>query len=255
MNPLNEKIEKGEVLKGGYIFCGDMMLTECIAQIGYDVLWIDMEHTAIHKGKVLENLIAAKAGGTPAVVRIEANDPTLAKPILDMGPDGIIFPYIRSAAEAAAAVAACEYPMGGERGYGPLRAIDYGGKNALEYVTKNYRRTWRMIQIEHIDAVNDLENIVQTEGVDMYIVGPNDLAASMGHLGHIEHPDVVAACDKIGEVMNKHGKWFGVATFNNEEIIKAWVKRGAKVVFAGSDVDFIHNGAKQNLKLMKEYID
>ncbi|MDO4618829.1 MAG: aldolase/citrate lyase family protein, partial [Clostridia bacterium] len=254
MERLMKRIEKGEVVRGVHIFIGDMQVTECIAGAGYDVMWIDTEHTAIGKEMVLQNLIASKAGGTPAFVRIAKSDHTLAKPILDMGVDGIIFPYVRNAAEAKEAVSFCDYPMSGERGYGPMRAIDYGKKDAYEYVMKDHRKTWRMIQIEHIDAVNDLENIVRVDGIDAFIVGPNDLAASMGHLGDIFHPDVVAACDEIARVMKKYNKIFGVSTLTNEAIIKTWVKRGANIIFTGTDIGFVYGGAKENLELLNNLI-
>ena len=107
----------------GTLLCiGDPTVTEIISQAGFDVLWIDTEHSPI-SGITLQNtLIAARAGGTPAWVRIPWNDPVLAKPVLDMGADGIIFPYIRTLEDAERAVAACEYPPRGVRGYGPMKA-------------------------------------------------------------------------------------------------------------------------------------
>ncbi|MBO4792244.1 MAG: aldolase, partial [Clostridia bacterium] len=150
---IDEKLKRGDVLFGTHVFCGAPPLTEALSLAGFDMIWIDMEHTAIGIESLQNNLIAARAGGTPAFVRIPWNDKVLAKPVIDMGPEGIIFPYIRSADDARAAVAACEYPPAGERGYGPLRALDYGGIAQTDFVDRIYRRMWRIIQIEHIDAV------------------------------------------------------------------------------------------------------
>ena len=85
---LNKKAQNGEVIYGSHVFCGAPSLTECMAQTGFDVLWIDMEHTAIGIESLQNNLIAARAGGTPSFVRIPWNDMVLAKPVIDMGPEG-----------------------------------------------------------------------------------------------------------------------------------------------------------------------
>ncbi len=240
---LNRKKENGEIILGSHVFCGAPSLTECMAETGFDVLWIDMEHTAIGIESLQNNLIAARAGGTPAFVRIPWNDMVLAKPVIDMGPEGIIFPYIRSADDARRAVESCEYPPRGVRGYGPLRALDYGTIPQVEFVDHTYRKMWRILQIEHIDAVEHLEEIVQVEGIDAYIVGPNDLSGSVGHIGRVTHPDMMPIYDRIGEVMKKYNKLFGVSMGFVPEVIDQWLSRGARLIFAGNDVGYVHDGA------------
>ena len=240
------------MLWGTHIFCGAPMLTEAVSMMGFDMLWIDMEHTAIGLESLQNNLIAAHSGGTPAFVRIPWNDSVRAKPVIDMGCDGIIFPYVRTAEEAAYAVASCEYPPRGIRGYGPLRALDYNGIEQADYVHSVYRKMWRVIQIEHVDAVNNLEEIVKVEGVDAYIVGPNDLSASVGHIGDVSHPDMMPIYDKIGEVMQKHGRLFGVSMGFVPEVIRQWRARGARMIFAGNDVGYVYEGARSVLDGMRK---
>ncbi len=240
---IEEKLRKREVLFGTHVFCGAPALTEAIALAGFDMIWIDMEHTAIGIESLQNNLIAARAGGTPAFVRIPWNDKVLAKPVIDMGPEGIIFPYIRSADDARAAVAACEYPPKGERGYGPLRALDYGGIAQIDFVDRIYRKMWRILQIEHIDAVEALDDILDVEGIDAYVVGPNDLSASMGHIGRTDHPDMIEVYDTIGRKMKERGKLFGVSMGFVPEAINGWLARGAGMIFAGNDVGYVHDGA------------
>jgi len=240
---LNQKLANGEMIVGAYIFGGLPIMTEAMAQCGFDVLWIDMEHTSIGHEQLVNNLIAAKAGGTPAWVRIHWNDPVRAKPVLDMGADGIIFPYVRTAEEARLAVQACSYPPEGIRGYGPLRALDYGNITQMEFVKKTYRRCRRIIQIEHIDAVKNLREIVKVEGIDGFIVGPNDLSGSVGKIGEVRDPELIELYREIAAVMKEAGKPFGVATGPNEEFLKLWVDLGATILFAGNDVGFVHDGA------------
>ena len=241
---LTNKIKNGETVYGTLICIGDPTVTETIAQTGFDVLWIDCEHTPISGITLQNSLIAARAGGVSSWVRIPWNDPVLAKPVLDMGADAIIFPYIRSAEDARRAVAACEYPPKGVRGFGPMRASDYGGIPQMEFVTKTYRKCLRVLQIEHIDAVNDLENIVATEGVDAFIVGPNDLSGSIGMIGQVRAPEMMKLYERVASVLRKAGKPFGVATFYDEEWLAMWHGLGARIFFVGCDYGLIHDAAK-----------
>ena len=244
---LIKKLENKETLYGTLICIGDMTVTECISSVGFDLIWIDCEHTPISGTTLQNSLIAAHSGGTPAWVRIPWNDPVLAKPVLDMGADGIIFPYIRSADDARRAVAACEYPPRGVRGFGPMRASMYGEIPQMEFVTKKYRECRRVVQIEHIDAVNDLENIIKVDGVDAFIIGPNDLSGSVGMIGQVKAPEMIEIYKKAAAILRESGKPFGVATFYDEEWLRMWKDLGATVIFVGCDYGLIHDAAKDLL--------
>lgn len=252
---LIKKLEKRETLYGTLICIGDMTVTECISSVGFDLLWIDCEHTPISGTTLQNSLIAAHSGGTPAWVRIPWNDPVLAKPVLDMGADGIIFPYIRSADDARRAVAACEYPPAGVRGFGPMRAGKYGEIPQMEFVTKTYRECRRVIQIEHIDAVNDLENIVKVDGVDAFIIGPNDLSGSLGMIGQVKAPEMIEIYKKAAAILRESGKPFGVATFYDEEWLRMWKDLGATILFVGCDYGLIHDAASDLLGEFRKLFD
>ena len=250
-NKLLKKIESGEMVIGTHVFAGSPMLTECMAQAGYDAIWIDAEHTHITTEGILLNLLAAKSGGTPAVVRIAWNDPVLAKPVLDLGVDGIIFPYIRTPEEARMAVAACEYPPKGIRGFGPFRATDYFAGDINGYIHETSRNTVRMIQIEHIDAVNNLEEIADVEGIDAFIIGMNDLSGSMGYLGDTQNPVMIEVYERIAKVLSEKKRPFGVSAGSNEKVLSFWKERGATILFAGHDIEYVVEGSAKVLKMMK----
>ena len=251
---LYQKLKEGQVIRGSHVFAGMPILTEAMAQAGFDVLWLDMEHTAIGIESVVNNMIAAKAGGTPAWVRIPWNDPVRAKPVLDMGAEGIIFPYVRTAEEAGMAAAACSYPPEGIRGYGPLRALDYGGISQMEYVTETYRKCLRIIQIEHIDAVRNLREIASVEGIDAFIVGPNDLSGSVGKIGLVQDPELMELYREIGAVLTEMGKPFGVSTGCNPAFLQFWRSIGATILFAGNDVGYVYEGARAAGALLNDII-
>lgn len=250
-NTFLKKIQNKEMILGTSVVAGSQMITECMGQRGYDAIWIDLEHTHITLECLLNNLLALKATGTPSVVRVVWNDPVITKPVIDMGIDAVIFPCVCTAEEARKAVASCEYPPKGIRGFGPFRAADYFAGDLNEYIHKTSRNMARIIQIEHIDAVKNLREIAEVEGVDAFLVGPNDLAASLGYLGDNQNPEMLKVYDEIAEVLRELGKPFGVAASSKEEIIKQWKARGATIFFAGIDIEFIVKGADSLLDMMK----
>ena len=244
-----------EKLYGTIICIGDPTVTEAVALAGTDVLWIDMEHSPISGLAVQNSLIASRAGNSVAFVRIPWNDPVLAKPVLDMGPDGVIFPFIRTVADAEAAVAACSYPPKGVRGYGPMRANLYGAIPQMKYVTETYRECRRVIQIEHVDAVKNLREIASVEGVDAFIFGPNDLSGSAGMIGRVRDEKMTAIYKEAAAILRESGKPFGVATFYDEEWLGMWKELGATVLFVGCDYGLLHDaaaGLESNLKKLFE---
>ena len=203
MNKFRVKLALNEPLIGTHVSSTDSGLVELLGIIGFDYIWIDMEHTGLDKKEVLSHIIAAQGSGAAALVRIPWNDPVLAKPILEMGPDAIVFPFIRSVQEAKQAIASCLYPPKGIRGYGPSRVSYLPREHS--YLESYEEELFKILQIEHIDAVNCLEEIVKLEGLDALVVGPMDLSASVGKLGQLHDPEVMAMFERIGEIANAAG--------------------------------------------------
>ncbi|WP_286174982.1 aldolase/citrate lyase family protein, partial [Harryflintia acetispora] len=126
IDELKKKLENGGLAIGTHVKWREASFSELFAMEGYDYIWIDGEHSALTLDMVAAQVRAAQANGAAAFYRVPWNDPVLVKPVLEIGVDGVIFPFIRTAKEAAAAVAACKYPPEGIRGYAPGRAIRYG---------------------------------------------------------------------------------------------------------------------------------
>ena len=245
-------MDNGQLLYGTVLTSGSPLITEMLAGCGFDGVWLDMEHSAIGIESLLNNMMAARSGGTPAWVRVLWNDPVRVKPVIDMGADGVIFPFIRTVEDAKLAVASCTFPPDGIRGYGPLRALDYGSISQDEFVRSTYRDCLRIIQIEHIDAVNNLEEIAKIDGIDGFIVGPNDLSGSIGKLGQMRDKEMIALYGRIGEVLHNSGKPVGIFTGGyagtlNCDHIKEWIDMGYTMFFTGSDCGMVFNGATQML--------
>lgn len=249
---IKKKISEKKPVIGSHVMLSDSCITEMMGQTGIDFVWIDSEHTALDKKDILLHIVAVKGTGAAAFVRIPWNDPVLVKPILEMGVEGIIFPYVRTAEEARLAVASCTYPPAGIRGFGPIRATRYGMVDTKEYIETAHTQIWKIIQIEHVDAVNNLDEILEIEGVDAIVVGPNDLSGSIGLLGQTNHPEVIKLVDTIGEKAVKHGKPFGVSMGSNPKAVEEWIRRGINMIVLDSDVGYIMKGCKETYRFALE---
>ncbi|MDR1533649.1 MAG: 4-hydroxy-3-methylbut-2-en-1-yl diphosphate synthase [Planctomycetota bacterium] len=249
---LREKIAKGETIFGTHTSWGGAMITEIYGVAGFDVVWVDTEHGNMDPKEVQNALIGARAGGVPAFVRVPWHTGVLAKPLLDIGADGIIFPMVLTAADAKEAVDACRYPPEGVRGYGPFRAMRYGAVDAMEYINDYSRKVWVITQIEHIEAVRNLEAILKVPGIDLLVVGPCDLSGSMGLLGQINHPGVKSALDEIAAKTKAAGIPLGVSMVWNEEAAIDWARRGANFIFCDNEGGYIVNGCRKTLAKLRQ---
>ena len=228
-------IQNGKVCVGIPISSSDPVVSELLGDAGYDFTWIDMEHCPITIDTALGHIMAVRGTDTAPFVRVPWNDPVLIKPVLEFEPAGIIVPLIRTAEDAANAVRACKYPPVGIRGFGPRRGVKFGGLDTATYLQDADSRTIVIIQIEHIEAVKNLDAILATPGLDGICLGPNDLSGSMGLLGQVEHPDVIEAIDTIIEKVRKTGLYLGVATGYNPQTVRQWIAKGIQWIALNTD--------------------
>lgn len=249
---IREKMQRGEVVIGGHTFYTDPSITEALGCHGFEFVWIDGEHSAFDKASTLSHIIAAAAADTASIVRVAWNDPVLVKPVLEMGPDGIIFPMVCTAEEARKAVAACMYPPKGVRGFGPRRANCYGAMSNEEYLDHTEKTFLRIVQIEHVEAVKNLREILDVEGIDFPLVGANDLSASIGHLGDTKHPEVRALCEEIVSICKERNQPFGVSLgAGDHEAIRYWISKGATFIGCGDDISYISMGSQATMEFVK----
>ena len=254
MSKLSEKLKRGEIALGSHISLNDPTITEIMGAVGFDYLWIDTEHTSISLDCLQNHLVAAKACGVSAVVRVPEVSQVKAKPILEMGPDGIVFPQVNSYELALEAVAACKYPPVGNRGWGPRRAMHFGvDMTAQDYIAQANDEILTILQFENIDAYKDLDRILGIDGLDVILLGPCDLAASMGHIGDWHHPEVERIVDDLFVRTHKAGKKIGVSYgLCDKEELYLYQRRGVDMISIAAETDFIVRGSKDLLSTMKE---
>jgi 2-dehydro-3-deoxyglucarate aldolase/4-hydroxy-2-oxoheptanedioate aldolase len=235
-----QKLHKGELCLGTCISFTDPTVTEALCT-ALDFVWIDMEHGAFSPEAVQAHIMATKGSRTTPIVRVPWNDPVLIKPVLDMGAAGIIAPQVRTAAEARQLVAACLYPPHGIRGYGPRRPSNYGRDGGVEFCRRANDSLIVIAQIEHIDAVEKLDEILQVPGLTSIVLGPNDLAGSMGHIGNVPHPDVMQAIETVIRRAQSAKVPVGLAGGDIKTLLQ-WTELGVQWVAIASDAILMLRG-------------
>ena len=253
MNELRALLEQGKKVNGTLVSLTDPCLCEIMGNVGYGCVWIDMEHTYMSCKDVLCHLNAARSANISAIVRLPQNDLTFTKKILEMGPDGIIFPMVHSAKEIEELIASTLYPPLGNRGFGPLRAIGYGTLDAKEYAEKQSLELCRFIQIEDVALIDDIERVAQIPYVDGFIFGPNDLSGSLGEFLNVFGDTTLSKMKLAIEAMRKYGKKFGIAGGMSEQDIAIWSELDPDMLFAGADWCFVYAHAKSTLEVMKKH--
>ena len=239
-----ERLANKESLFGTIVSINSPAIVELMSGRGFDWLFIDAEHGALAIDS-LENLV--RASRIPVLLRIPNHSESAVKQALEIGVHGIIVPQVNSAEEAAKIVRYAKYPPLGARGVGVGRASDYGMALA-DYLGTANSETVVVAQVEHIDAVQCVEEIVATPGLAAILVGPNDLASSMNLLGQTGHPEVIAAIDKVRLAAQAVGLAAGIFHGDPTTAI-AFNKQGFNLVACGVDSIILgqaaHNLAQQ----------
>jgi 2-keto-3-deoxy-L-rhamnonate aldolase RhmA len=248
-----DKMHEGKVAIGAAVSFSDATVTEALCTV-LDFVWIDMEHNPLSLQHVEAHIIAAKGSDCTPIVRVPWNDAVLIKPVLDIGAAGVVVPFVRTAEETRLAVAACRYPPEGVRGYGPRRPSNYARLGGPEFCKAANDAMITVIQVEHIDAVNNLDDILAVSGVAAIMIGGNDLSGSMGHMGNPGHPEVVQAMDTVIQKCNRARMPVGVATSHDPDTIMGWVNKGVNWVMSGNDftlmlhtADYVVNGVQEKI--------
>jgi 2-keto-3-deoxy-L-rhamnonate aldolase RhmA len=244
---IREKISAGKIPVGTHTAIGEPIVVDVLCNCGFDLIWVDSEHSPVDKRDVNLQIITIRGSGVAPFVRVPWNDPVLVKPVLEMGPAGIVFPFIRTVEEAKQAVASCKYPPAGIRGFGPQKAINYGAIDTYTYLETAKTEPWVIMQIEHVDGVSNLAEIIRIPGVDSIVVGPNDLSGSIGLIGQTRHPEVLKLLDKIADTCNEIDFPFGTSIGWNEENVNDWIGRDVKWIVVDSDISYLLNGGKNTL--------
>jgi len=245
-NPVKALLMKGKPAIGVVISVNSVEVAAQAANMGFDFLWLEMEHTPVSLETVRNAVLATR--GLPAVpfARPPVNELWTAKRVLDAGVLGVIFPFTSTPELARQAAAACRYPPAGRRGSGadlaafrwsvPEGYYDFADNNVLVIAV-----------VEDIPGLTHIDEIAATPGIDVIFIGTSDLSFSLGLRGKQDHPKLDAAIAKIVAAGKKHGKALGRPALTPDAIRK-FQKQGFLFFMSCTDIELMAAGADQLLK-------
>lgn len=232
INPLKQALAEGRPQIGFWLSMASTVSAEICASAGFDWLVIDAEHGPQSLPGVMAQLQAIAPWPTHPIVRVPSSDPVAIKGFLDLGAQSLLVPMVETAEQAAGVVDAARYPPAGSRGIGGARAARWG--RYPRYVHEANAQICLIMQVETVQALGNIEAIAAIDGVDALFVGPADLAASMGHVGKPNHPDVLAAALGAFARIRAAGRAAGILT-RDEQFARRSIEAGALIVGVGLD--------------------
>lgn len=241
-----QRLRSGELLVGTLVTLGYLEVAEILTTVGFDWLFLDAEHGPF-EAPTLQRFL--QGAGMPCLVRLSASEEVPIKKALDIGAAGIIAPMVNSAEQAERVVRLSKYAPLGTRGVGLGRAHSYGLR-FQEYVQRANEDVAVVIQAEHIEAVENIETIVQVPGIDAVFIGPYDLSASLGRLGEVDHPEVVSAVDRVTQVCQEAGVPLGIFGMS-AQAVRPYIEQGYTLIVAGADAMLLGQAAQRLLAQIK----
>jgi 4-hydroxy-2-oxoheptanedioate aldolase len=254
-NAVKEKLARNEVVASKVVrLVRGVEIAQIAKTAGFDMLYIDLEHSGFSLDTTGQICLAALGIGITPMVRVPANTPDYISRVLDGGALGVIAPDVGSAEEARAVVKAAKYPPLGERGAGGvLPHLQYRWFPAAEANAALNDATMVIVQFESAAAVDRADEIAAVDGVDMVLIGVNDLLASLGLAGQFEHAKVREAYARAIAACRRHGKHVGVGGLSTQPKLAAeFVAMGARLVSTGTDIQFLLAAATEKASQVRD---
>jgi len=250
-NKLKRIFSEGKAVANGWLQIPSSFSAEVMAHQGWDSLTIDMQHGAIDYPKALQMLQAISTTDVVPMVRINWNEPGQIMKILDAGSYGVICPMISNREQAEKFVQACLYPQEGYRSFGPIRGLLYGGP---DYVKQANKEILKLAMIENKEALNKLDKIMSTPGLDGIYIGPADLSLAIGTEPDFDKEKSSPTFPVIENILKHAKKNNIVAGLHNAtpEYATKMVEMGFQLVTIGSDQRYMSAGAKLTLEKLRK---
>lgn len=248
VNPLKRKLLENRLTVGSWITLGHPSVVEVMARAGFDWLTVDLEHSAIDLNMAQLLVATIQAQGLVPLVRVTENDHKLIQRVMDTGAAGVIVPMVNSKEDAIRAVAAVKYPPSGQRGVGLARAQQYG-LAFEEYAHKVNQESVVIAQIEHIEAVTNIEDILAVDGIDAVLIGPYDLSSSLGQPGCFDHPSVLDAIHRVEEVCRAKQRPLGYHVIQpRRKLLEEKIRRGYTFLAFSLDTLFLGTACIESMQ-------
>jgi len=241
-NGVKDKLARDEVVSSMMVrLVRGVEIVRIAKSAGFDTFYIDMEHCSFSIDTTGQICMAALEAGIPAFVRVPANTPEYISRVLDGGAMGVIAPHVRNAEQARAVVRAARFAPEGERSANSgLPHLQYRNFPTTEANQALNKATMVIVMMEAVEALEKVEEIAAVEGVDMMLIGTNDLTAEWGIPGQYDDPRVAAAYERTIAACRRHGKHVGVGGLGSRpDLVEKFVRMGARFVSTGTDLGFL----------------
>jgi 2-keto-3-deoxy-L-rhamnonate aldolase RhmA len=251
-NLLKNKLKSNALTIGSWITLGHPSIAEILSHAGFDWLVVDLEHTTISIEQAGELIRTIDLCGVTPLVRLTSNHPDQIKRVMDAGAHGVVVPMVNSAADATRAVAATRYAPKGNRGVGLARAQKFG-VDFKEYLQWQSEGPVVIVQIEHQDALDQLESILSVPGVDGFIIGPYDLSCSMGMPGEFERSEFKEAMNRILSTGLRMGCPAGLHIVEPDQSrLRQVIAEGYRFIAYSVDIRMLDVAARTGIATAKE---
>ena len=255
-NIAKEKILNNELCLGvGLRQSRTVDIGKIMATSGYDWLFIDMEHNSMDIDIASQISVAAQDAGITPIVRVPDFAHHHATRVLDCGAMGVVFPHVDNADIAKKLVSYCLYPPKGHRSMtGVLPQLDFKQQPIADVASTINKNMLIVIMLESPEAIDNVDSIAAIEGVDVVLIGTNDLCMEMGIPGDYSNPKVKDAYIKVIEACKKYGKTPGMGGVYNEELMSEYIKMGMRFILSGSDLSFMMQSALQRSNKLRSFL-
>jgi 4-hydroxy-2-oxoheptanedioate aldolase len=240
---VRERLARGETAFGTSLQFTDPAVFEMTASLGFDAIWLDMEHHSVTDAQAAELVRAARAGGpTDVVIRPGKGEFMRMARLFEAGAHGVMYPRCESAAEAAEVVRWAKFAPIGERGFDGAGADgEYMSHPMVDYLRRANANTFVIVQVEDERSIARCEELIAVEGVDMLMLGPADLTVLSGRPGEFDHSSIRDAFRRIAAAAKAAGKSWASTSMSLDHA-KQLVQMGAELVFHGADIVFVRRG-------------
>ena len=224
------------------------------ASCGFDAIYVDMEHSVISHDTTSAICVAALGHGITPLVRVPGHLASDMSRVLDGGAQGVIIPHVNTADQARAIIAACKFPPVGHRSVmGANPALGYQAIPLADNNTRLNDDTLVIVMLETPEGVANAEAIAAVPGIDMLLIGSNDLCTELGIPGQVKHPKIREAYEVTAAACQKHGKFLGVGGIRGDlDLQMQLTQLGARFIIAGNDVNYLMNAARQDAQALRQ---
>ncbi|MBS27380.1 MAG: aldolase [Alphaproteobacteria bacterium] len=255
VNPARERLEAGEVSIGiGIRLARTADIAPMMKTAGMDWMFIDLEHGPLTLDQTQQISSAALSAGIASLVRVPKGEVGMATRALDGGALGIVMPSCENADEAREIVDRLSYPPVGRRSVvGGLPQFGFGAPDLGEVIEALNRAVLIVVMVETPNAIANVDEIAAVEGVDVVMIGTNDLAAASGLPGQVGHEQIVANYEAVAAACKKHGKWMGMGGVPSPELQQKYISMGVRFVLAGQDMSYLIAMARNTVDRVRDY--